>query len=514
MLDEWEEYGPMGQRWTSILRALGAWGGLCAGLVALALALFNAGAALAIEAQVSAKSETGFGRMIISMPEVVEYEETLENGVLVLTFTEPVDIDLSNIVKQMPGFVIAARSDPDRLAMRFALARQLTVNTIAAGEKIFVDFLPPAWTGPLPGLPREVLADLVARAREATRLRKLEAAANAPKEPELKIRVGRQPTFSRVVFEWQEVPRTRLSRDGDIVVVSFNQPAKPNLVPLNVDPPANILGAKATVGVNKLDIEIQVAEGVDVRGFREGKTYVLDVLGSPVGPVEPLDEATLGEQVLPNLPNQPRGTEKIVISGRETAQPGGTPPLIDVAMMPLVVPKGLPKSPKPMAGNAPEPATDRAMPADKAMASLAVTGAKPASGDPDAAKPAVEPSGQSSARTAMAASTGAMDEPDSTSQLLAGVATVRASAKLIGTTLRLTFPFKKPVAAAVFQRGNFLWLVFDTSAPIDLSGIKPASKGHIGQYSVVNSDTMQLVRLPLIGRYLSTAAPAGNKWVV
>ena len=60
----------------------------------------------------------------------------------------------------------AARSRTAR-AVRLALNRKVTVNTMAAGEKLFVDLLPEGWTGLPPGLPQEVVEELARRAREA-----------------------------------------------------------------------------------------------------------------------------------------------------------------------------------------------------------------------------------------------------------------------------------------------------------------------------------------------------------
>ena len=38
--------------------------------------------------------------------------------------------------------------------------------------------------------------------------------------------------------------------------------------------------------------------------------------------------------------------------------------------------------------------------------------------------------------------------------------------------MRLEFPFAAATPAAVFQRADTLWLVFDTPAPIDLTAIQ------------------------------------------
>ena len=66
-------------------------------------------------------------------------------------------------------YISAARRDPDGTAIRLALARKLKVNTIPAGEWLFVDLLPENWKGVMPGLPQEVIDELARRAREAER---------------------------------------------------------------------------------------------------------------------------------------------------------------------------------------------------------------------------------------------------------------------------------------------------------------------------------------------------------
>ena len=59
-------------------------------------------------------------------------------------------------------YVSAARRDPDGKGIRIALARKVTMNSMAASEKLFVDLMPETWVGGPPGLPREVIEDLAA----------------------------------------------------------------------------------------------------------------------------------------------------------------------------------------------------------------------------------------------------------------------------------------------------------------------------------------------------------------
>ena len=71
---------------------------------------------------------------------------------------------------------------PTARAVRIALNRKVTVNTMAAGEKLFVDLLPESWTGLPPGLPQEVVEDLARRAREAEKKARAQQRARAQRQ--------------------------------------------------------------------------------------------------------------------------------------------------------------------------------------------------------------------------------------------------------------------------------------------------------------------------------------------
>ena len=81
-------------------------------------------------------------------------------------------------------YIGAARRDPDGRALRFALARKVKFNSMVAGERLFVDLLPEAWTGEPPGLPRRWSRIWRgARARPSGRARSAARARAAAQDP-------------------------------------------------------------------------------------------------------------------------------------------------------------------------------------------------------------------------------------------------------------------------------------------------------------------------------------------
>src|SRR5205823_10824057 len=108
-------------------------------------------------------TEEGYARHVCTLAEETDAEVRLNTGILIIAFKQATDIRVDRIPLAAASYVGAARSDPDGTAVRLALNRKVTVNSMAAGEKLFVDLLPEGWTGLPPGLPQEVVEELARR---------------------------------------------------------------------------------------------------------------------------------------------------------------------------------------------------------------------------------------------------------------------------------------------------------------------------------------------------------------
>ena len=95
----------------------------------------------------------GYGRIVLKLAEDVESEVTQAGTILVIRFKRPVDIPVEILGDAAPDYIGSARRDPDGTAIRLALSRRVTVNSMTAGERIFIDLLPDGWKGAPPGLP-------------------------------------------------------------------------------------------------------------------------------------------------------------------------------------------------------------------------------------------------------------------------------------------------------------------------------------------------------------------------
>src|SRR5437764_3762053 len=231
-----------------------------------------------VKGEATFSASGGYARLTLKLAEDVESEVTTAGSVIVIRFKRPVDILVDKLPDLVPDYVGAARRDPDGSAIRLSLQRRVSVNTMTAGERIFVDFLPDSWTGPPPSLPADVIRELAARARAAERaLRAQLAVAAAMRKPPVRVRASVQPTFVRFVFEMPNGVNVSSVLNEQKLTLQFNSVLAFDLADAKVAAPPNIAAITQRTDVESSAVDIMLIGEVDVHSFREEKNYVIDV---------------------------------------------------------------------------------------------------------------------------------------------------------------------------------------------------------------------------------------------
>src|SRR6202521_1462250 len=142
---------------------------LAAALLVIGLTFSGACQADPVKGEATFSAAGGYARLVLKLAEDVETEVSTAGSILVIRFKRPVDIPVEKLSDAVTDYVSSARRDPDGSAIRLSLARKVTINTMTAGERVFIDMLPDNWKGQSPGLPSEVVRELSERARVAER---------------------------------------------------------------------------------------------------------------------------------------------------------------------------------------------------------------------------------------------------------------------------------------------------------------------------------------------------------
>ncbi|WP_196257653.1 hypothetical protein [Pelagibacterium limicola] len=377
---------------------------------------------------VEVQRHENYGRIIVTFQDrlsLPEHEVSIENGVLVIQFGVRLAGVLPEIARALDDVISVARFDPDMTGIRMGLRGPMQLNTIDAGEQLFIDLLPPNWVGLPPSLPPETVARLARRAEDAARLaeerRRAELAAEY--NPAAVVRVGRHPTFWRIMFNWNVGTRASYAREEDSASITFDWPVGIDLYEIISDMPEQLLAVENTVSLGGTTVTLNVEQGTRMRFYEDSATrFILDIDLAGVF-VEAIDPEALA-----------RASAGVEGSGTAEA-------------------------------------------------------AHSDSSDPDGA---IAASGE---------------EPD----------TVVPFVTTVGSTVRVVFPFHRETPAAVFRRGDTLWLVFDTPAEI-APPMDEYSSGSldalVSDFAVEGFEGSKVVRLELSQDRLATMGSEGRAWVL
>ena len=472
-------------------RARGHAGALRHGWRALATALMllapvlggRAQADAPVKGEIKVIAEGGFVRLAFRFEKEVPASIELSYPIIVVTFKKPVTIAVDRLNTSAPDIISAARLDPDGNSIRIALKQQVKLNSIPVAERLYVDLLPANWTGVMPGLPQDVVAELANRALEAERqLRQQRFVAKTKKPEAIRVKVAAQPTFTRYVFTMPEMANVVPERGDGKLTLDFDQAIKWDLADAKAALPPTLQAIDTDVEDDSASVTFAFNGTPQVRTFREDRSIVVDVEHDGAKPkLEPKQAAGEG-----GMPKQEPKQAVAAATAVPAISPPETVPAKDAAAEPPPKDDAALVEAAPKATEVPEAAPSA-----------------PAEPAPKVAEPA-EP--KEDTKPAMADVKQPAPNPDA-----AVVTALRRS----GDLLRAEFPFAVPTPSAVFSRADMLWLVFDSAAKIDVSALDN-DPSHAIQSAVLThgADGEAIVRIKLERPRLVSLEADGPGWVV
>jgi tetratricopeptide (TPR) repeat protein len=327
--------------------------------------------AQAFKATVTAEVSGGYARLVFSLNDEIDARAHIAGNVLIVAFDRPISISVDRLPEQLSDYIGAARRDPDGRAIRIALAQKLTLNAIVAADKFFVDLLPETWSGPPPGLPKDVVEELARRAREVERLeRQARMVEEQKKLVPVPVRVAEQPTFTRYVFDIPDKTSVSADRGKDRLTLTFDAPFAFDLADAEAALPPTVASIHSEAEQDSTLVRFSFLSPVDLRTFRDGKSYVVDLVKNedalpardkPAANPLPIGAGLeTGPSIKPGAENAPSSAavppspdSRMAAVAVPAAVAQQNPP----TAAPLAAPAALPASPK-----APEPKSSESMP--------------------------------------------------------------------------------------------------------------------------------------------------------
>ncbi len=448
-----------------------------------------------VKGEATLSAAGGYARLVLKLADDLDSEVTTAGNIIVIQFKHPVDIPVEAIADAVPDYVSSARRDPDGTAIRLSLARRVTVNTMSAGERIFVDLLPDNWVGAPPSLPSDVIRELSERARAAERALRVQRATDAAKKrPPIRVRASVQPTFVRFVFEMPDGVTVSSVLNDQKLTLFFNAVLNFDLADAKVAAPANIASISQKISGESSAVEVALIGDVDVHSFREDRNYIIDVA---------FQSAEKPQTLLPSAAAVPPAAPALAVLAPAAAAPAPAAPIAATSPVPASPASALPASEKPSDKTPPPPQASEKAPAnpDKPAKEASVE-VKPEIKPEIAAK---APAAQETPRAAPPANAmPPLEAPKASAEPAAAAAetvpgdnAASVSALRDSEGLHVTFSFATITPAALFRRADTVWLIFDTTKPIDLAPFKSNGGAIIAELKLLPLQNGQAIRIRL-----------------
>jgi hypothetical protein len=397
-------------------------------------------------------------RVVFAWPDAVKFEAHLDDKGIVVQFDRPFAADLAQIAKQLPTYVERATMEGEKTVV-ITPKHAVGLHTFANGNRIAIDLVDKAPEAPPKAAPAAKAAKVAKVVEPAPAPPAQPEAADPPGVP---VRLVEEPGLRRLVFEWpKHVDFTAKVAKGE-AHIRFRQAAAIDGEALA----AADLKPQITTGKGEVTVLLKLPNGSKLRAYRKDNTVVVDIAG--------------GKQSKPVAVAAP--------------PPEAVPP---VAASP-VVPFPAEKAPVEKASAEKTPSENTSV---KTAADAPVAAAKEAAGldaqpTPTAAAPA--------AAAPVAAAAPPARDPGPLSLLYANGDA--------GATLR--FEWTKPVDAAIFRRGAYLWIVFSAPIPVDLADLRIKGKIAVTAVQQVPHPTATILRLTTLKGFNPSIRRADTAWVV
>lgn len=377
------------------------------------------------QVQIVGEKHGDYDRIKVSWPANipnVTAQGQVKNGVLVVKFDEPFSGDAKGLGNVLSDRVALARLGADGTSIRIALRKPSEVRTSKSYNVFAFDLIdagssvnPPKVVSPRAA--KEAADREAARQRAEEELQKAKKLARPIPALPLAVRYAQNEDNTRIVFDWTEkVPYRVLNRDNGLDIV-FDEAAIPDLSELQAELPGGLQNIKSQVRSGKTIVSIDLKPGHVGNVLREGAQVFVD-LSVPRKTPKPEPQVARHEEPAQTHAPDTHAPDNHVQPVRASADDA---PHAEAAVL-----------------HAEEPAQSQPQ-------------AQPASYHDDS------------------------DRPDPVPE--SGEVDAKVSAP--GSNLSIQFDWAAPVGAAVFRRGDSIWIIFDAEARLGLNELTNLGNRHV-----------------------------------
>ncbi|MTI11240.1 AMIN domain-containing protein [Curvivirga aplysinae] len=385
-------------------------------------------------------AHTDFGRLVFDWPSNVNVTTAIQGQTLVLSFSKPFDASLAPVAEHLSGYLGQGSFSSDKLRLSFPLRQSLAVSHFKNGQSIVVDLKPATPTSS-------------------------QVAENSGNTTSIRVRVGEHDNFTRLVFDWPNNVTYNADLTAGQLVLSFAAEAGLNLAQLREQLPDGFSDLTSSSSNGGTRFALTAPADTGLRHFKSGNKVVVDLVKGAGQPARSAPETA---------PAQVQA---------ETEEPNNQSPEVSV-------PDPVESETVELPPVTPAPTTS--------VTQAEVNEVGEVQGELDTAQ--IQKEDEALAK-AEAEGSVTLLRPDQ-AELAARLAEKKrqeAQKQSGPAPVTLLFPWSENVGAAVFRRGENVWIVFDKRAPVDLAPLRQQGQPlitRVEQLPVGGATVFRLKTLP------------------
>lgn len=467
-----------------------------------------------------------FGRIAFAWPTPVTHKLSVKGARFTIRFGRPIEASYNNVPGALRAYVKSVKPGADGRSVDVELTRKFDVYGYDSGRTVFVEIAElEGGATPEPATSKQASTPVTPKSEKTPEPKKspVKTAAGSTL-PKIKVRTGAHAAYTRVVFDWPKKVDYTLTQKGGVVSVRFAREVDLQVQALRRRPSPYIGAVRTQVSDGATTLTIAVAASSTVKHFPSGPKLVLDVRRPtgdakiaklpPVPTVAPKSEP--GKEVKKASEPAPSETKKLAAAAAEASSTKtekaeaalkapkkttaeGEPAKTETkpateTQTPEAAGKTAPKAePKSSPAPSPAPNTEAAQAASSslgqplALRPVPVTPAAPKEGEEGSDKEAEGKDGETA------------EKPPP------------ANAK---TGIKLRFDWDEPVAAAVFRRVGYVWIVFDKVGKFDVQALLKAGAGIIHGIDQAPSPKATVLRVKVSKQVNPRLSRNGLSWII
>lgn len=234
-----------------------------------------------------------FGRIVFDWRKPVKFTAKIVGSQLRINFNRPLKSEFAKAAKSLAPYLSELEIGPTGHTISANLKGYFSLRSFSNENAVVIDLTP------------EESAQASADEDPDAWLKRT---------PKIPVRAGKHPTFGRLVFDWSGEVGYDIQRDGDVVRMRFDRPARVDVSRLSSTLPGRVSAASAETTKSAVRVGLIIPQTAKIRHFRDGTKIALDIIAP-----EPREEAkhSSNERQIAETPEQKKArTSKKAYSGK------------------------------------------------------------------------------------------------------------------------------------------------------------------------------------------------------